>query len=190
VPCVSRTATPLHLHWRERSCTPPALLLLQVSDIKRANGILWDNAMFAREHVKVPTSAMPMRCVVLCGAGAHAAVCVCASRVLLCAPPYQLSTPCCLPTAPASPAATPHQQTRSEEAQVLLARLMSGYGRDASLNASERRAPGTVSMCTQLPGSPTSRSSYPEGSEAVDGELRGRPLAAAAAAAGGSSSWG
>lgn len=56
----------------------------------------------------------------------------------------------------------------SEEAQVLLARLMSGYGRDASLNARERKAPGTASI-TQLPGSPTSRSSN-FGSEAVDGE--------------------
>jgi hypothetical protein len=53
---------------------------------------------------------------------------------------------------------------------VLLARLMSGYGRDASLNARERKAPGTVSI-TQLPGSPTSacRSSF-FGSDAVDGE--------------------
>lgn len=53
---------------------------------------------------------------------------------------------------------------------MLLARLMSGYGRDASLNARERKAPGTVSI-TQLPGSPTSRSSNYCSSEAVDGEF-------------------
>lgn len=43
---------------------------------------------------------------------------------------------------------------------MLFARLLSGYGRDASLNATERKAPGTVSHA-QLPGSPTacSRSS-------------------------------
>lgn len=87
-----------------------------VSDIKRANGILSDNAMFAREHVKIPTGSIPL----------------------------------------------------SEESQVLLARLMSGYGRDASLNAKERKAPGTASI-TQLPGSPSaSRSSYFGSSEAVD----------------------
>lgn len=33
----------------------------QVSDIKRANGILSDNAMFAREHVKIPTGSIPLR---------------------------------------------------------------------------------------------------------------------------------
>eukprot|EP00882_Tetradesmus_deserticola_P009149 GHRQ01009651.1.p1 GENE.GHRQ01009651.1~~GHRQ01009651.1.p1 ORF type:complete len:201 (+),score=30.62 GHRQ01009651.1:1160-1762(+) len=58
-----------------------------------------------------------------------------------------------------------------EEAQVLFARLMSGYGRDASLNARERKAPGTVSI-TQLPGSPTASRSSMFGSEAVDGEQR------------------
>jgi len=57
----------------------------------------------------------------------------------------------------------------SEEAQVLLARLMSGYGRDASLNAKERKAPGTASI-TQLPGSPSASRSSNFGSEAVDGE--------------------
>lgn len=51
---------------------------------------------------------------------------------------------------------------------MLLARLMSGYGRDASLNARERKAPGTVSI-TQLPGSPTASRSSVFGSEAVDG---------------------
>lgn len=57
---------------------------------------------------------------------------------------------------------------------MLLARLMSGYGRDASLNAKERKAPGTASI-TQLPGSPSaSRSSYFGSSEAVDGESRAR----------------
>lgn len=63
----------------------------------------------------------------------------------------------------------------SEESQVLLARLMSGYGRDASLNAKERKAPGTASI-TQLPGSPSaSRStSYFGSSEAVDGECCAR----------------
>jgi hypothetical protein len=57
----------------------------------------------------------------------------------------------------------------SEESQVLLARLMSGYGRDASLNAKERKAPGTASI-TQLPGSPSASRSSNLGSEAVDGE--------------------
>lgn len=57
-----------------------------------------------------------------------------------------------------------------EEAQVLFARLLSGYGRDASLNATERRAPGTVSI-TQLPGSPSAcRGNSHFGSEAMDGE--------------------
>lgn len=55
---------------------------------------------------------------------------------------------------------------------MLLARLMSGYGRDASLNARERKAPGTVSI-TQLPGSPSASRSSPFGSEAVDGESWG-----------------
>jgi hypothetical protein len=36
---------------------------------------------------------------------------------------------------------------------VLFARLLSGYGRDASLNAKERKAPGSVAV-VQLPGSP------------------------------------
>jgi hypothetical protein len=57
----------------------------------------------------------------------------------------------------------------SEESQVLLARLMSGYGRDASLNARERKAPGSTSI-TQLPGSPTASRSSNFGSEAVDGK--------------------
>jgi hypothetical protein len=62
---------------------------------------------------------------------------------------------------------------------VLFARLMSGYGRDASLNAKERKAPGTVSI-TQLPGSPTASRSSVFGSEAVDGEQeQDRPSAAA-----------
>jgi hypothetical protein len=52
---------------------------------------------------------------------------------------------------------------------VLFARLMSGYGRDASLNAKERKAPGTVSI-TQLPGSPTASRCSMFGSEAVEGE--------------------
>lgn len=52
---------------------------------------------------------------------------------------------------------------------MLLARLMSGYGRDASLNAKERRAPGTASI-TQLPGSPSASRSSNFGSEAIDGE--------------------
>eukprot|EP00882_Tetradesmus_deserticola_P010968 GHRQ01011602.1.p1 GENE.GHRQ01011602.1~~GHRQ01011602.1.p1 ORF type:complete len:271 (+),score=48.08 GHRQ01011602.1:340-1152(+) len=88
---------------------------ITVSDIKRANGILSDNAMFAREFIKIPTTQLPI----------------------------------------------------GEEAQVLFARLMSGYGRDASLNARERKAPGTVSI-TQLPGSPTASRSSMFGSEAVD----------------------
>ncbi|KAF6257014.1 hypothetical protein COO60DRAFT_49052 [Scenedesmus sp. NREL 46B-D3] len=88
---------------------------ITVSDIKRANGILSDNAFFAREFIKIPTTQLPI----------------------------------------------------GEEAQVLFARLMSGYGRDASLNAKERKAPGTVSI-TQLPGSPTASRSSAFGSEAVD----------------------
>lgn len=56
----------------------------------------------------------------------------------------------------------------SEESQVLLARLMSGYGRDASLNAKERKAPGTASI-TQLPGSPSASRGSNIGSEALDG---------------------
>lgn len=36
---------------------------------------------------------------------------------------------------------------------MLFARLLSGYGRDASLNAKERKAPGSVAV-VQLPGSP------------------------------------
>lgn len=39
----------------------PSASLLQVSDIKRVNGILSDNAMFAREHIKIPTGSVPMR---------------------------------------------------------------------------------------------------------------------------------
>lgn len=65
--------------------------------------------------------------------------------------------------------AVQHSSPCREEAQVLFARLMSGYGRDASLNAKERKAPGTVSI-TQLPGSPTASRSSVFGSEAVDGE--------------------
>jgi hypothetical protein len=38
-----------------------AALCVQVSDIKRANGILSDNAMFAREHIKIPTGSIPLR---------------------------------------------------------------------------------------------------------------------------------
>ena len=38
-----------------------AVCCFQVSDIKRANGILSDNAMFAREHVKIPTGSLPLR---------------------------------------------------------------------------------------------------------------------------------
>lgn len=56
-----------------------------------------------------------------------------------------------------------------EEAQVLFARLMSGYGRDASLNAKERKAPGTLSI-TQLPGSPTASRCSHFGAEAAEGE--------------------
>ena len=56
---------------------------------------------------------------------------------------------------------------------MLLARLMSGYGRDASLNAKERKAPGTASI-TQLPGSPSASRSSNFGSEAVDGEHSNR----------------
>lgn len=52
---------------------------------------------------------------------------------------------------------------------MLLARLMSGYGRDASLNAKERKAPGTASI-TQLPGSPSASRGSNIGSEALDGE--------------------
>ena len=60
---------------------------------------------------------------------------------------------------------------RREEAHVLFARLLSGYGRDASLNMQERKAPGTVSI-TQLPGSPSAshRAVSAFGSEAMDGE--------------------
>jgi hypothetical protein len=65
---------------------------------------------------------------------------------------------------------------------VLFARLMSGYGRDASLNAKERKAPGTVSI-TQLPGSPTASRSSVFGSEAVDGEQQQGMMSAAAAPA-------
>lgn len=39
----------------------PVLTPPQVSDIKRVNGILSDNAMFAREHIKIPTGSVPMR---------------------------------------------------------------------------------------------------------------------------------
>ncbi|GBF93563.1 hypothetical protein Rsub_06283 [Raphidocelis subcapitata] len=55
----------------------------------------------------------------------------------------------------------------SEDAQVLLARLMSGYGRDASLNAKERRAPGSVAA-VQLPGSPRPGQGAPSWSEEDD----------------------
>jgi hypothetical protein len=34
-----------------------------------------------------------------------------------------------------------------------MSRLLSGYGRDASLNAAERKTPGTLSV-VQMPGSP------------------------------------
>lgn len=34
---------------------------MQVSDIKRVNGILSDSVMFAREHIKIPTGIVPMR---------------------------------------------------------------------------------------------------------------------------------
>eukprot|EP00878_Enallax_costatus_P017359 GHUV01018232.1.p1 GENE.GHUV01018232.1~~GHUV01018232.1.p1 ORF type:complete len:298 (+),score=77.12 GHUV01018232.1:530-1423(+) len=65
---------------------------------------------------------------------------------------------------------------RREEAHVLFARLLSGYGRDASLNIQERKAPGTVSI-TQLPGSPSA--SHPAasafGSEAMDDDGPGTP---------------
>lgn len=72
-----------------------------VADVKRANGLLSDTGMFAREHVLIPTRQLPL----------------------------------------------------SEDSQVLIARLLTGYGRDASLNAKERRAPGSVAA-VQLPGSP------------------------------------
>ncbi|KIZ00684.1 hypothetical protein MNEG_7283 [Monoraphidium neglectum] len=52
-----------------------------------------------------------------------------------------------------------------EDAQILFARLLSGYGRDASLNAKERKAPGSVAA-VQLPGSPVVGSRC--GSEAED----------------------
>jgi hypothetical protein len=55
---------------------------------------------------------------------------------------------------------------------VLLARLMSGYGRDASLNAKERLAPGTMSI-NQLPGSPSKSRASGYGSECLDGEQQG-----------------
>lgn len=60
---------------------------------------------------------------------------------------------------------------RREEAHVLFARLLSGYGRDASLNMQERKAPGTASI-TQLPGSPSAshRAASAFGSEAMDGK--------------------
>lgn len=74
---------------------------ITVSDIKRANGLLSDSAMFAREYINIPTRHLPL----------------------------------------------------SEDAQVLFARLLSGYGRDASLNTRERKAPGTMAV-VQLPGSP------------------------------------
>ncbi|KAI8471893.1 MAG: hypothetical protein J3K34DRAFT_520248 [Monoraphidium minutum] len=86
---------------------------IHVSDIKRANGLLSDSAMFAREFILIPTKQLPM----------------------------------------------------SEDAQVLFAKLLCGYGRDASLNAKERRAPGT-SAAVQLPGSPIAGSRC--GSEAED----------------------
>lgn len=45
-------------------------LPLQVTDIKRINGILTDNAMFAREYIKIPTGQVPMRSVVCSSRGA------------------------------------------------------------------------------------------------------------------------
>jgi hypothetical protein len=60
----------------------------------------------------------------------------------------RLTAPHCAPPAPPSSFAPPR-----EDAQVLFARLLSGYGRDASLNAKERKAPGSVAV-VQLPGSP------------------------------------
>ena len=40
--------------------TPKTVLcLLQVSDIKRANGLLSDSAMFAKDKLLIPTQAMP-----------------------------------------------------------------------------------------------------------------------------------
>lgn len=36
------------------------LLPLQVSDIKRANGLLSDSAMFARDTVLIPTRPIPI----------------------------------------------------------------------------------------------------------------------------------
>jgi LysM repeat protein len=35
-------------------------MIVQVSDIKRANGILSDNAIFARELIKIPTAQLPI----------------------------------------------------------------------------------------------------------------------------------
>jgi hypothetical protein len=46
---------------------------------------------------------------------------------------------------------------------------MSGYGRDASLNAKERLAPGTMSI-NQLPGSPSKSRVSGYGSDALDGK--------------------
>lgn len=67
-----------------------------------------------------------------------------------------------------APAPTVSFHTPSEEAQILLARLMSGYGRDASLNAKERLAPGTMSI-NQLPGSPSKSRHSCCGSDPFDG---------------------
>lgn len=78
---------------------------------------------------------------------------------------------------PAAQHSTPHLTTVChnvhcrEDAQVLLARLMSGYGRDASLNAYERKTPGTVAVAQLPPGSPSAAQRSPRiFGAAYDGE--------------------
>lgn len=48
----------VHLYWRD----PKSLFLSlsQVSDIKRANGLLSDTAMFARDSLVIPLRSMPV----------------------------------------------------------------------------------------------------------------------------------
>ena len=54
-------APPLHVEQHLTDAT--AALRNQVSDIKRANGLLTDTAMFARPYVHIPTSQLPVGCV-------------------------------------------------------------------------------------------------------------------------------
>lgn len=65
-----------------------------VSDIKRANGLLTDTGMFARDTLLIPTRQLPV----------------------------------------------------GEEVQVMFASIMSGYGRDPSLNPGTKKHPGTSAV--------------------------------------------